>query len=288
MKLKIVFFGNTTFSAIGAAILHEKIGLHTIVTIPDRFGKKNELLPSPTKQFAVNNTIPVIETAKLTPEIIELIKAIQPDFLVVEDYGLILPKGLLAIPKYAPINIHHSLLPKYRGPAPAPSAILHGEKTSGVTVIHMTAEVDAGDIYAQQTYDLNSTETTESLLTVLNTMGGNLAVEVIKQIVNRKAQPKPQDDTQATFTKFMQKSDGYIDAASPPSPQQINRMIRAYYPWPGVWTRLPLANGELRLIKFLPKQRIQMEGKKAMVLKDFYNGYPELQTLVESLLQRGN
>ncbi len=285
MKLNIVFFGNTKFSAIGERILHEKLGLQTVVTIPDRPDKKGTPLPSPTKQYAVAHAIPVIEADKLTPAVIDSIAALAPDFLVVEDYGLILPQRLLEIPKYAPINIHHSLLPKYRGPSPAPFAILHGEKTSGVTVMHMNYAVDAGDIYVQQAYDLRPDETTESLLTVLNEIGANLAAEIIPQIALKSLQPTPQDEKLVTFTQHMQKSDGYFEFSNPPSGEQLDRMIRAYHPWPGVYTKLKVQSEKLKIVKFLPDGKIQIEGKKAMSFKDFYNGYPELKEQIEKLFK---
>lgn len=282
--MTIIFFGNTKFSAIGERIIHEKLGIHTVVTIPDKLDKKDRPMPSPTKQYALEQHIPVIEVTRLTTEVINQIAALQPDFFVVEDYGLILPQRLLNVPKYAPINIHHSLLPKYRGSSPAPTAILNGENTSGVTVIHMTNTVDAGAIYGQQPYDLQPDETTESLLTVLNTIGATMAAEIIPNIAAGVAKPLPQDESKATFTKMMQKSDGYVAISNPPTPTQLDRMIRAYYPWPGVWTRLKVQHETEKMIKFLPNNQIQVEGKKPMTLKDFYNGYPELKDTIEELL----
>ncbi len=270
--MKIVFFGNTKYSLIGAKIIHNELGLSYIVTIP----------ASPLQLFATNQQIPFLTLEKLGKSITKHIISLKPDFFIVEDYGLILPNELLKIPKYDSLNIHHSLLPKYRGPSPAPFAILAGEKVSGVSIIHMTDKVDAGDIYAQKEYALNFNETTDSLLNTLNLLGGKLVVEVIKDIVKQKANPKKQNEQEATYTKYMQKSDGFIDFLNPPSRQKLDLMIRAYSPWPGVWTKFRIHNSELRII-FLPENKIQVEGKKPMAHKDFINGYPEGRKLLEKL-----
>src|SRR5204863_4157406 len=132
-KINIVFFGSSYYSVIIAKALQKAFGLSLVVTIPDKpVGRKQILTPSPVKIFALEQKIPVITANKLTDEVIEQIRLYQPDFLVVSDYGLILPKKLLQLPKHAPLNVHHALLPEYRGPSPAQFAILHGEEKTGV------------------------------------------------------------------------------------------------------------------------------------------------------------
>ncbi|HUD09486.1 MAG TPA: formyltransferase family protein [Patescibacteria group bacterium] len=274
--MKIVFFGNTKHSLIGAEIIHKELGLSLVVTIPQ----------SPLEKFAGEEKIPYLLVTKLTDEEIAKIAEVQPDFLVVEDYGLILPTKLLEVPKYASLNIHHSLLPKYRGPAPAPAAILAGDKTSGVSIIKMSNKVDAGAIFAQTEYVLKPDETTDSLLNELNLLGGNLAVSVINDILQDKAKAVPQDESKATLTKYMQKSDGYIDLSQLEIKNfelKIGRMVRAYFPWPGAWTR-SIVNNKSSIIKFLPQKKLQVEGGKLMTYKDFLNGYPNAdKKLVEFL-----
>lgn len=279
--MKIVFFGNTKYSVIVAKTLHKAFGLTAVVTIPDRpLGRKKILTPSPVKHFAVTNTIPCLTFDKLDESAIAKIGQLQPDFLIVADYGLILPQRLLTVPKYTALNVHHSLLPKYRGPSPAPAAILRDDKISGVTIIQMTDKVDAGPILAQKEYTLKPDETTDSLLTALNSLGGKLVVDVIKNY--SVLTPKSQDESKASMTKHMTKQDGYIDVNNPPSPEQLNRMIRAYYPWPNVWTILRTKNHELRT-KFLPGQKLQVEGGKPMSIKDFLNGYPKMKDTIGKL-----
>jgi methionyl-tRNA formyltransferase len=281
--MNIIFLGNSKYSTIVETALQETFGLTCVVTIPDKpQGRKKTLTPSPVKTYAQQHTVPVILADKLTDDIIDQIEMYKPDFLVVADYGLILPKRLLALPKYAPINVHHSLLPKYRGPAPAPYAILAGEKESGVTIIEMTNKVDAGDILSQEKYVLRHDETTDSLLIALNTIGARIIIPVITAYINNDLHKKEQDHDHAVFTKYMTKDEAYVDSTTPPSPDSIDRMMRAYYPWPGVWTKL-LINGKEKIVKLLPGKMLQVEGKKAVAIKDFLNGYPELKSQVEKL-----
>lgn len=261
-NLSIIFFGNTKYSEIGARIINTSFTLSLVIT--------KKLAFNPVKQMAYELNIPTIETNQLDEASIDEIRKKEPDFLVVEDFGLILPSELLKIPKIAPLNIHHSLLPKYRGPSPAPAAILNGDETSGVTVIKMTEEVDAGGILAQQEYKLTSQETTDSLLTKLNEIGGNLLVTVIKQYLENSTKLIQQDTKKATYTKQFTKEDGYFDINNPPPPETLDKMIRAYYPWPGVWTKW-----NNKIVKFLPEGLLQMEGKKAIPLRDFLNGYSD-------------
>lgn len=272
--MKIVFFGSSKYSLIGAKIIHEALGISLLVTVPQ----------SPLENFATEKNIPFLSVKKLSEEVIEKIAQTQPDFLVVEDYGLILPETLLNLPKFASLNIHHSLLPKYRGPSPAPSAILAGEKVSGVSIIQMTDKVDAGGIYSQKEYALKPNETTESLLATLNTLGAELLTTVIKDIQAGKTKATKQDECKATKTTFMQKENGFIELDNLPDKEVFDRMIRAFYPWPGVWTRSEI-NGKLLLIKFLPEQKIQVEGKKPMGYKDFLNGYQNLDPKLLSFLR---
>jgi len=274
--MKIVFFGSSKYSLIGAKIIHESLGICLIVTVPQ----------SPLEKFVAEKNIPFLSVKKLSEDVIGKIAQTKPDFFVVEDYGLILPETLLNLPKFASLNIHHSLLPKYRGPSPAPSAILAGEKVSGVSIIQMTNKVDAGDIYAQKEYALKPNETTESLLTELNTLGAELITSVIKNIEAGETTATKQDESKATKTTFMQKKNGFIDLDNLPGREKFDRMVRAFYPWPGVWTQLRLSSaGQAKIIKFLPNKQIQVEGKKPLSYKDFLNGYQNLNPKLLSLLR---
>jgi len=275
--MNVVFFGNTKFSLIGARIIHEKLGLSHIVTLPDRPDKRGRMKPNPLKIFAQEKNIPFLTIDKIDKETISYLSTIHADFFIVEDYGLILPQALLDLPKFTSLNIHHSLLPKYRGPSPAPFAILAGDTVTGVTVIKMAKNVDAGDILAQKQYDMKPEETTESLLTILNQLGGEIIIPVIENYASMT--PQLQDNSSATYTKMITKEDGYIDLSKQETlnPVDIDRKIRAYFPWPTVWTKWEMPNGKWKIIKFLPKDKLQVEGKNPVSSKDFFNGYPQMR-----------
>lgn len=280
--MNIIFFGSSKYSTIDEKTLHQAFGLSLVVTLPDRKNAKTkQLTANPVKQYAAEQNIPFITTEKLTSDVIEQIKSVEPDFLVVADFGLILPKNLLELPKKAAINVHHSLLPKYRGPAPVPFAILAGEQTVGVTIILMTPHVDAGDMLAQETYALKSDDTTDSVLTKLNELGAHLAVQVLKDFDSYYAKRTPQNKSKATFTHYMKRENGFVTEKT--DSKQIMRMIQAYYPWPGVWTKMQL-NGKEKIVKLLPDDKLQVEGKNPMTKKDFLNGYPQTKEIVEKLL----
>jgi methionyl-tRNA formyltransferase len=211
---------------------------------------------------------------------VDQLKSLSPDLFVVAAYGQILPKSILDVPKLGTINIHPSILPKYRGASPIQSAILNGDKTTGVTLMKMDEEMDHGAIIDQFKEDILPTDTFESLAERLFA----LACEKLPEVINNfDGKGKVQDDSQATFTKILKKDDGKIDLANPPEVENLKRMIRAYYPWPGVWFRTDL-NGKETVIKLLPEDRIQVEGKNPMSFKDFINGYEKGKTILKSLL----
>ena len=283
--MKIVFFGSSKYSTIVQKALYDKFGLLLSVTAPDKpKGRKRKLTPTPVKEFALKNKILLITPAKLTEEVIDNIAKVKPDFLAVCDYGLILPLELLKLPKYDALNVHHSLLPKYRGPSPAPATILAGDEKSGVTIISMSEDVDAGDILTQKEYILKEDETTDSLLTKLNTLGGQLVIKVIENYLAGSIQKTKQDNSKATYTHRLTKQNGLIDLLNLPNPIDLDRMIRAYYPWPGVWSKLKIQNSKLRTIKFLPGNLIQPEGKRAMTITEFKNGYPQAYEQIKHLI----
>lgn len=282
--MNIIFFGSSRYSTIIAKALYQNIGLTAVVTLPDTpTGRHKVLTPNPVKAFGESNNIPYITSNKLDIQTISKISSFRPDFLVIADYGKILPEEVLKLPKFAPLNVHHSLLPKYRGPSPASSAILAGETTSGVTIIEMNQKVDAGSILAQKEYLLKNNETTQSLLTALNTIGAEILIPVLHEYIEGKIKKIPQDESKATYTQKIKKADGFIDINNPPSKEQIERMVRAYYPWPTVWTQLQI-NGKPKIVKFLPENKIQAEGGKPMPVKDFLNGYPSLKNTLEKTL----
>ncbi len=283
--IKIVFFGSSSFSA---SLLYSLLGqsmvgdyeIQLVVTSPDKpVGRGQKLQSSVVKTMAEQFKIPVATPDKLAKkdganfiltntEFYNQIKKLKPDILVLVAYGKILPKEILEIPKLAPVNVHPSLLPKYRGPAPIQAPILNGDKYSGVTIMKMNEKMDEGDIYLKVRYLMKPDETAESLSKALENMSKDLLHHVLHYLALKKMKARPQDHTKASYTKFIHKEDGKIDLNNPPKP--LERMIRAYYPWPGVWCEY---NG--KIMKLLPKQMVQLEGKNPVSLKNFKSGHKD-------------
>jgi methionyl-tRNA formyltransferase len=187
----------------------------------------------------------------------------------------IFPKGI--------INIHPSLLPKYRGPTPVQTAILNGDNTTGLTIIKLDEQVDHGPILAQRKEPILENDTAESLYERLFKLSASSIVSTIELYLKGKIELRKQNHAKATFTKRLSREDGHIDLQNPPAKEIFDRMIRAYDPWPGVWTKWKMENGKWKIVKFLPEKKIQVEGKKLMSYKDFVNGYPEAKDLIKKL-----
>jgi methionyl-tRNA formyltransferase len=183
-----------------------------------------------------------------------------------------LPKDILEIPTKYPVNIHPSLLPKYRGPAPVSTAILNGDKYTGVTMMVMSEKMDSGDILASARLKIAPRDTTASLETKLANLGASLIHHVLHLATIGKIEPQPQDHTKATYTKILKKEDGLINWKNPP--ENLERLIRAYYPWPGVWCKFRMQNSEFR-IKLLPNKMVQVEGKDPVSLQQFKSGHKD-------------
>lgn len=194
----------------------------------------------------------------------------EADLAVVAAYGKILTKEELNAPKYGSINVHPSLLPKYRGPSPIQSAILNGDKVSGISIIKMDEEMDHGPLLYQESLELSDMDTFDSLSKKMFLRAAEVLPKIIEDFIAGNTTPKEQNHDKATFCKILTRESGYFDINNPPSPEQLDRMIRAYYPWPGTWTKW-----KGKIVKLHPGGVIQMEGKKAIPLKDFLNGYPD-------------
>ncbi|MBI2330489.1 methionyl-tRNA formyltransferase, partial [Candidatus Daviesbacteria bacterium] len=180
----------------------------------------------------------------------------KADLGVVAAYGKILTKEELSTPKFGFINIHPSLLPKNRGPSPIQQAILNGDKTSGITIIKMDEEVDHGPIIYQEPLELSDKDTFATLSKKMFQRAADILPQIIKDFTQGKIKLIEQSDTKATYCKLLTRDSGYFDINNPPTPEALDRMIRAYYPWPGVWTRW-----NNKIVKFLPEGNLQMEGK---------------------------
>ncbi len=202
----------------------------------------------------------------------------KADLGVIAAYGHILSQKELAAPKYGCINIHPSLLPKYRGPSPIQKAILNGDKISGITIIKIDERVDHGPILYQETLELSDDDNFDVLSKKMFLRSSEVLPQVIKDFIAGKITPTPQDHSHATLCEHLSRQSGYFEITNSPSAENLDRMIRAYYPWPGVWTIWEVKSRKekvKKIVKFLPNELIQMEGKKAISVKDFLNGYPD-------------
>lgn len=214
---------------------HEVIG---VVTQPDKAkGRGGKISYPEVKEAAIELNLPVYQPQKIKePEFIQFLKDLQPDVIVVAAYGKILPKDILDIPPYGCINVHASLLPKYRGAAPIQAAIIDGENETGVTIMHMDVGLDTGDMILQERIPISKDETGGSLHDKLAELGAKLLVKALEQIKDGTASRVPQDDSKATYVKMLDKEMGSIDFTKPA--EYIERLIRGLDPWPSAYTKL--------------------------------------------------
>ncbi len=273
IKPKVVFMGTPDFAAtiLTTIIRSSLFDVCCVITAPDKpVGRKQILTPSAVQIVAQRYNIKVGHA-------MSNFLNIKPDLIVLAAYGQILPKEILDIPKYGCLNVHPSLLPKYRGPSPIQSFILSGGKKTGVTIILMDTKIDHGGIVANLKFEIgNSKITYKELHNKLAELGANLLVETIPRWIKRDAKPKPQDEKRATYTKILTREHGRIDWRK--SAQEIERQIRAFDPWPGTYTIykgkiLKILKAEAVQNKLIIKQ-VQLEGKKPMSFEDFLRGHP--------------
>lgn len=236
--LRVVFFGTPDFAVIPLKALAQdpRYELVGVVTQPDRpVGRNRVLTPPPVKVAALDLGIPVLQPETLRdPAAYEQLAALNYDVGVVAAYGEILRKNVLELPRLGYVNIHPSLLPLYRGPAPINGAILAGDTETGVSVMLLERKMDAGPLLAQARVALTGQERAGEFTFEMFELGSKMMCDAIEQYANGQLVPTPQDDSLATFTHMISKSDGIVDWQQ--SAAQIERMTRAYDPWPGVVT----------------------------------------------------
>lgn len=272
--MNIVYFGTPEFSSyiLEEVVKSKKFNVKAVVTRADKpVARHQTISQSPIAMVAEKYNVPILKPLKLNEEFIQNnLKLLECNLFVVASYGKIIPQTLLDIPKLGAINVHGSILPKYRGASPIQSSILNGDKETGVTIMLMDAQMDHGEILSTKRISISDHDNFQSLSIKMSQMGSKLLIETLTKFVQGKITPKQQNHALATFCSLLKKDSGYFDINNPPSPEKLDRMIRAYYPWPGVWTKW---NG--KIVKFLPENKIQMEGKKPISFKDFLNGYPD-------------
>ena len=255
--IKIVFFGSDQYSQIVLEALKKSPDLEIIEVIKD----KNELQGLEKADF-------------------------RPDLGVVASFGALIPQEVINWPKKGLLNLHPSLLPRYRGPTPIPTAILNGEKETGLTIIKVDEQIDHGPIVAQFKEAIKEKDTSESLLNRLFTIGSEVFITILPSFLEDRIEIKKQDHLKATFTKKLTRDDGKIDWSKPTDYQE--RFVRAMFPWPGAWAEIK-ADNQVKRLKILKAHlenkklildQVQLEGKKPVTWKQFQEGYPE--TKIES------
>ena len=239
-KTRIIFMGTPDFSvpALHALADVDAFDILLAVTQPDRpKGRGKKLAPSPVKAAAKALGIEVYQPEKLnTAEGVERLTALAPDYFVVVAFGQILSQAILDIPRVYPINIHASLLPKYRGAAPIQAAVMNMDAETGITTMVMAKGMDTGDMLMKEATPILPEETAQDLHDRLSDIGGRLIVDTIRQINRGELTPEPQDDRQATYVSMLKKADGQIDWHKPA--RAIQAHINAMTPWPGAFTQL--------------------------------------------------
>lgn len=235
--MKIVFMGTPDFSAKVFEKLNAVYPVAAVVTNPDRpAGRGNALRPSPLKLAAKELGIPVFQYEKVSREGIADIEALAPDLVVTAAFGQILSEKFLSIPKLGVLNVHASLLPKYRGASPIQWAVLNGDEYTGVTVMRTVREVDAGDILLAKRVKIGEKETAGELFDRLAELGGDAIVEAVSLIESGRATFTPQNAADATHCGMISKADGLMDFAR--TARQLDCFVRGMTPWPSAYTRL--------------------------------------------------
>ena len=308
-KIRTILIGTSEFAERIFEKLREVrlplVEIIAVITAPDKpVGRKQILTPSPVKKWALENNLPVLQPDKIKkPGWVTKIKELNPELIILCAYGQIIPKEILSIPKYSALNIHPSLLPKYRGASPIQAAILNGDKETGVSLMIMDEEMDHGPIISNLKSQISNLKLTyDELSEKLADLSAELLIKTLPDWIGGKIKPQAQDHAKATFCKLIKKEDGKIDWNK--SVEEVERQIRAFCEWPESYTDF---NGKiLKIIEadsenkntekkpgevFLDENKnicvqtgngililkqIQLEGKKPMTAKDFLNGHPEI------------
>lgn len=298
--MRVCFMGTPDFAASVLERVAEEHEIVLVVTQPDRVnGRGGKVTVSDVKAWAIEHDVPVFQPEKIRkPEAIEELKKYDFDIAVVAAFGQILPPAVLDMPKYGCVNVHASLLPRYRGAAPIQWAVINGDKETGVTTMQMGPGLDDGDILLQETVPISPDETGGSLFDKLAVTGGKLILKTLSGIEAGTIKPRKQDETAATHVGMIRKDMGNLDFTR--SADELERLVRGLNPWPSAYTFLDgkmlkiwkaevckknndaapgtcvreendlyVATGE-GFLKFL---EVQIEGKKRMAVSDFLRGH---------------
>lgn len=300
--MKLIFCGTPHFACPTLErLIRERLKIELVMTNPDEpSGRGYQLKLSPVKEAALQAGLPVFQPQKLkSPFTRAFLSQFRPDAIVVVAYGHIIPKWLIDLPRFGCINVHASLLPKYRGAAPIPWAIVRGEQTTGVTTMKIDTGLDTGDMLLEHSTEIRPDDSTESLAERLSLMGADLLADTLKRLERGDIKPRPQDSAKATLAPMLKKEDGRIDWSL--SAIEIERRVRAFRPWPGAYTTFRahgfhvwsaavgspatpaadpgtlLAEGHRLLVAcggdtWLELREVQFEGRRRVPAPDFLNG----------------
>ena len=270
MSFNIVFMGSPEFALPSLRLLAQHYRVVGVVTQPDRpAGRGRVLTPPPIKGLAQQLEIETIQPARLKdPEAREKLRAWAPDLIVVAAFGQILRKNVLSLPRCGCINVHASLLPRWRGAAPIQAAILHGDPVSGATIMQMDAGIDTGAILAQEALEIQPDDTAETLSARLAQVGAECLIRTLPGYLSGEILPQPQAEAGATYAPMIQKEEGLLDFSQPA--EALARRVRAFSPWPGAY--LPWQDGFLKVHRAhaqftqtpQPGRRLVLEGLPAL------------------------
>lgn len=315
IKLRVVFMGTSDLSEIILkSLIQNEYNIVGVFTKPDALiGRKQETSEPLVKKIAKENSIEVFQPTKFNSEAVEILRNLKPDIVVVAAYGKIIPKSALEIPGFGCLNVHVSILPKYRGPSPIQNTLLNGETETGVTIMLMDQGVDTGDILTQETTPIGAKETTGDLMEKMAHAGAALLLKTLPLWIEGKIEKVAQDSSRATFCQLIEREDGKIFWTL--KAEDIYNRYRALMPWPGIFTYWKNGNSFVRLkllsIDFqktnpvethqqgevfelgddigvqtsdgvILLNEIQSEGKKSVTAKSFVNGHKDF---IGSILQ---
>ncbi len=258
MNWRVVFMGSPEFALPTLQALADHYHLVGVVTQPDRpAGRGRALTPPPVKELAQSLGLEVIQPRRLKEaEAMEKLHAWQPDVIVVAAFGQILRQEVLDLPRYGCINVHASLLPRWRGAAPIQAAILNGDRETGVTIMRMDAGIDTGPILGQMVEEISPDDTALTLSERLARLGAELLIRVLPEYLRGERRPVAQEESLATYAPMLKKEDGKLDFANPA--ELLARQVRAYNPWPGAhleWQGQRLKILQAHPVPFPPGQR---------------------------------
>jgi methionyl-tRNA formyltransferase len=252
--MRVVFCGTADFAVPSLRAVADEHDVVAVITQPDRPGARGRPAPRPVADAALLMQLPVLRPERIrSPESVEEILALRPDALVVAAYGQIIPAALLDGPPRGGVNVHGSLLPRWRGAAPVAAAILAGDPRTGVSIMRMDAGLDTGPVYATREIPIAATDTTPLLAARLAEHGAGLLTEVLDALAAGTAVATPQDDAQATHAPRLRRDDGVIEWSAA-SAVEVDRRVRALQPWPGVTA--PLGGQRVRLLAGSPGEAV--------------------------------